>query len=97
MIESHNDQLFNRIKYFVGFSRSKRFKFWFHQQYPGKEMHHIFGSYGSKKTSDFCSVPVTMEEHQAAHKKTHDFAIDHVPEMLSVMTDYINHLESKIK
>jgi hypothetical protein len=95
MINNENDILFNRFKTSVGFYRSKKFKAWFHQKYPCKEQHHLFGSYGSRKTSDFCSIPVGQIDHIKAHKDIHTFAIDHLPEMISVMTEYILHLEDK--
>lgn len=97
MINNENAILFHRLKTSVGFYRSKGFKVWFHQEYPGKEMHHLFLSYGSRKTSDFCSVPVTREEHQQAHKDIHTFAIDHLPEMINVIISYILYLEGKTK
>ena len=96
MIKDETDILYHRIKTAVGFERSKKFKKWFHEQYPGEEMHHCFGSYSqSIKTSDYCSIPLTRRLHESAEKHKSEFAIDHLPLMISIMVKYIKYLESK--
>jgi hypothetical protein len=96
VIKSTKDQIYNRLKNNVGFHRSKKFKDWFHQKYPGKQMHHVFGSVSqSLKTSDYCSVPVSHEEHERAEKNKSDFAIDNLPVVFNVLQDYIRDLEAK--
>ena len=96
MIKSENDILYNRIKNAVGFDKSKKFKKWFHDQYPDMMMHHLFGSYSqSIKTSDYCSVPVREELHQRAEKNKSDFAIEYLHVMLQIMIKYIKFLENE--
>lgn len=96
LIKTSNDILYNRLKNSVGFDKSKKFKKWFHENYPGREMHHLFKSYSqSLKTSDYCSVPVTREEHLIAEKNSSDYAIDNLHIMIKVMIKYILFLEGK--
>lgn len=97
MIRSSEDIIFNACKNKVGFYRSEYFKEWFHKEYPDMQMHHLWGSYTSIKTSDYCSVPVTHSQHQLAEANKSQFAIDNLPLMLQVMIKYTIHLESKIK
>ena len=96
MIKTDNDILYNKIKNTVGFHRSKKFKDWFHKQYPDSEMHHVFGSTSqSLKTSDYCSVPVHPELHKEAEKNKSEFAIEYLNAMILVMIKYIIYLENK--
>lgn len=97
MIKTNNDILYNKLKNSVGFVRSKKFKKWFHEQYPGKEMHHVFGSYSqSIKTTDYCSIPVNLNHTESdAEKDKSNFAIENLDILLSVMIQYIIFLERK--
>jgi len=95
MIKSPEDIIYNRIKNSIGFHRSKKFKDWFHKEFPNKEMHHLFKSYTSIKTSDYCCVPVTREEHLRAEKDASTYAIYNLATMIGVMIKYILYLEEK--
>lgn len=96
MIKTERDIIYNGLKDRVGFHRSIKFKKWFYSEFPNKVMHHVFGSYSQKlKTSDYCSVPVTAEEHEHAEKDKSNFAINHLGEMINVMQKYIMYLEGK--
>ena len=96
MIKSPFDELYNRLKNTVGFDRSPKFIKWLHAKYPGKIQHHCFGSYSQNlKTSDYCSVPLTIEEHEIAEKDKSNFVIDNIHVMLKIMIDYIKFLESR--
>jgi len=97
LIKSLEDILFNACKNKVGFYRSEYFKIWFHKEYPDMIQHHLLGSYTSIKTSDYCSIPVTHQQHQIAESDKSQFAIDNLPLMLQAMIKYIIHLENKIK
>jgi hypothetical protein len=79
----------------VGFDKSKKFKNWFHQEYKGAEQHHLFSSYTGIKTSDYCSIPVTREEHIKASINNSDYAVENLHKMLQVMIKYIVFLENK--
>ena len=95
MIETTEDRIFNACKTGVGFCRSKKFKDWFHKEYPNMQMHHIFGSYTAIKTSDYCSIPVTVEQHEVAERDKSGFAIDNLHVMIQTMVKYIVYLEKK--
>jgi len=96
MIKTDNDILYNRIKNVVGFYRSDKFKKWFHEQFPGLQQHHCFGSFSqSIKTSDYCSIPVNEEMHKEAEKDKSNFAIEHLPNLINILQMYIHYLENK--
>jgi hypothetical protein len=95
MIRSEIDIIYNNLKNRVGFHRSKKFIKWFHENYPGMQMHHLFGSYSQKlKTSDYCSVPVTAVQHAEAEKNKSEFAVRNLDKMIEVMQKYLIHLEN---
>lgn len=94
MIKTNRDIIYNACRNTIGFIRSKRFKRWFHNQYPDMEMHHIFGSVSqSLKTSDYFSVPLTRGQHELAEKDKSNYAIECFPLMLRVVEKYIVYLE----
>ncbi len=96
MIKTREDELFNACKNHAGFLSSQRFREWFHNRYPDKDQHHIFGSYTAIKTSDYCSVPVSDTEHQRAEKDKSGFFILKLPQMINIMIHYIKYLESLV-
>lgn len=96
MIKTLTDIIFNACKNQVGFYRSEYFKEWFHKEYPGMDMHHLFCSIGPLKTSDFYSIPLTRQSHNLAHKDNSQFAIDNLPELFKVITKYILYLEKRV-
>jgi len=93
MIKNKEDEIYNRIKDNIGFEKSKKFKKWFHAEYPGKQQHHGCGSYTGIKTSDYFSIPVTAEEHAQAEKDKSKFCIDNIHVFILVMKNYIKFLE----
>ena len=95
MIKTDNDILFNACKNVVGFDKSKKFKKWFHEKYQDSIQHHVFGSYTGIKTSDYCSVPLTVRQHDIAEKCKSDYAVNCFPLLLTVLISYIKHLEKK--
>ena len=96
MIQTTEDRIYNNLKTNVGFHRSKKFKKWFHEEYPYTEMHHVFGSYTGIKTSDYCSAPVNDKTHTYAEKHKSEFAIGvFLPLMINVMQRYIIYLENE--
>ena len=96
---TNNDILYNACRNIIGFTRSKRFKVWFHKEYPPEDgwvMHHVFGSFSqSLKTSDYFSVPLTPKQHDEAEKDKSNYAIKVFPLMLKVIEKYINYTEEK--
>jgi hypothetical protein len=96
MVKNSDDIIYIALKNKVGFDRSKKFKDWFHKEFPGMQQHHLFGSYSqSLKTSDYCSVPVTAEQHEKAEKDKSGFAIANLALQFQVLIKYIKHLEGK--
>ncbi len=96
MIKTEADCIYNRIKNTCGFHRSKKFKKWFHEAYPGMEMHHCFGSFSqSLKTSDYLSIPLTKESHHEAEKGKSGHCIDNLDKLINVLQAYIQFLEGK--
>ncbi len=96
MIKTTEDIIYNNLKTNVGFHRSKKFKKWFHKEYPGMIMHHVFGSYSQRlKTSDYCSIPLTVGDHEIAERDKSTIAIEGLGLMLKVMQKYIIYLEKK--
>jgi len=84
--------IFTRLKNVIGFHRSQQFKDWFHQRYPDKDIHHVFGSIGKLKTSDYCSAPLGRIQHSTIPNEA-DWAIDNLELMIDCMIQYIRHLE----
>jgi len=95
MIKTIEDIIYNNLKTNVGFWKSIEFKEWFHNTYPGMTMHHVFGSYTSIKTSDYCSIPLSKKDHIEAEKDKSKVAIEQLAQMINVMQAYIIHLENK--
>ena len=92
MIKTTEDEIYNRIKNNIGFDKSKKFIAWLHNNYPGKEIHHLAGSFTGIKTSDYFSLPVTREEHLRAEKDKSKFCIDNIHIYLKIIIEYTKHL-----
>jgi hypothetical protein len=97
MIRNSEDELYIAIKNKIGFDKSKKFKDWFHKEFPGMEQHHGCGSYTGIKTSDFFSMPVTRQQHELAEKDKSGFCIQNLPMFIVTMIKYIRFLESQLK
>lgn len=95
MIKNTEDEIYNRLKNNIGFDKSKRFIKWQHENYPGKEIHHLAGSFTGIKTSDYFSMPVFREEHLYAEKNKSQFCVDNLHLYLRILFEYIKYLESK--
>ena len=96
MIKTNNDILYNRLKNVVGFDKSPDHIKWLKDKFPMLEHHHLFGSYSqSKKTSDYCRIPVGREQHERAEKDKSNFAIDHLHILIKILIERIKYLESK--
>lgn len=72
MIKTTEDIIYNRLKSKVGFDRSNKHLAWLRQF---GEPHHLFGSYSGRKTSDYCTIPVTRAEHNLAELDKSGFAV----------------------
>lgn len=74
--------------------RSEAFKRWVKQRTGKDDFHHVFGSFGSLKTTDLAGIALTREEHTTAHA-TGTTPIEHVVGVFQNMLDYIKYLEAK--
>ncbi len=91
MIKTENDIIYNRLKNNIGFDKSKK-HLAFIRQFGVP--HHLFGSYSqSLKTSDYCTIPVTPEEHERAEKNKSDFAIENLHTLIHFLILRIKELE----
>ena len=90
MIKSENDIIYNRLKNNVGFDKSKK-----HLAFIRKfgTPHHLFGSYSSIKTSDYCTIPVTPDQHELAERDKSGFAIDNLHVLIKYLIMRIKELE----
>lgn len=98
MNNKHNNPeylLYLRLKNSIGFDKSKQFMDWFHNEYPTKDPHHLWGSYGSIKTTDYTCVPVSRIEHSTMECEW-QWAIDNLPLVFTTMIKYIKYLEKKV-
>jgi hypothetical protein len=77
-------------------ARSRAVMMWFHQRYPGMDPHHVFGSLGSLKSSDYAIIPVDRPQHNL-HQDDRGWLIDQLPLVFRVMFDYIAYLESRLE
>lgn len=93
MIKTTEDIIYNRLKDRVGFDKSNS-HLTFIRQYGIP--HHLFGSYSqSLKTSDYCTIPVTPEQHDFAEKNKSQFAIDNLHILIHYLIKRIKELEHK--
>ena len=76
-------------------ARSRVMKVWFARRYPGMDPHHVFGSLGSLKSTDYAIIPVDRATHDA-HQDDRGWLIDQLPLVFRVLFDYIAHLEAVI-
>ena len=93
MLKSENDILYNQIKNVVGFDKSRKHLSWLGNKNPGKVLHHLFGSYTGKKTTDYATIALTIEEHEQAERDKSNFAIEHLHVLIKNLIDRIKELE----
>ena len=85
--------LFNNLKNNIKPYKSKRFLYYMAVRNPGKEIHHLLGSYSSLKGTDFLTIPVTRAEHQLAEKNKSEIGIANLSEAINFLLDYMVTLE----
>jgi hypothetical protein len=74
--------------------KSEEFKKFVRSQKEGSEFHHVFGSIGAKKSTDYLGVALTAEEHKKAHYDN-DFLIELMPEAIENILKYVQKLEKE--
>ena len=93
MIKTDGDILYNRLKNTVGFDKSKKHLAFVGGKYPGKVLHHLFGSFMGKKTSDYAVIPLTIEEHERAEADKSNYAIEHLHTLIKILIERVKELE----
>lgn len=73
--------------------KSKKYMDWVKAKYPHKERHHLLGSMTGIKLNDYLLIPLTHAEHERAEKHKIDFCIEHLPESLNLLFEYLKELE----
>ena len=61
-----------------------------HHLYPYSDLHHLFGSYTAKKTTDYLIIPLSRTEHQIVEKKKSDYAFEFLPKSIGLLKAYCN-------
>lgn len=76
--------------------RSERYKDWVRKlrPLPDTQIHHVFGSAMSLKSTDFLIVAVGGEEH-ALHQNDPDWCMKQMPDAIRNLIRYVVELEGK--
>jgi hypothetical protein len=92
------DAIFNRIKNVaVKYGKSKKFIEFVMSRKVGRnseQFHHVFGSYTSKKTTDFLGVAVNGQEHLNQHGNR-EWLFECIPEAIDNLLAYVEMLEEE--
>ena len=87
-------QIFGNFKHMLPIHRSNKYIKYLKSIHPNKEPHHLLGSQGKLKLTDYLIVMVTREEHLKAEQHKIEFFYNHLAEALSNLFRYISFLES---
>ena len=88
-------QIFGNLKHHLPITRGNKYLKWLKDKYPHLEPHHLLGSQGKIKLTDYLVVMVTREEHQIAEKYKIAFFTSNLHRSLIHLIQYIQHLEEK--
>ena len=87
---------FTRYRNVAGFQKSARFLEWAKHKYPGKDLHHIFGSFLGKKMTDYLVVPLEHRFHlQAVTGNEGKFFLTFLPDAVSILLEYLSEVHNK--
>ena len=73
----------------VKYGKHPKYIAWLRKKYPNKEIHHVFGSYMSRKTTDLCTVPVDPMEHRLKQNDT-EWCYQQIPQMIDLLLQFIS-------
>lgn len=73
------------------YGKNPKYIKWLRKKYPNKEIHHVFGSYMSRKSSDLCTVPVNPTEHRLKQNDP-DWSYSQIPQMFDLLLQFITEL-----
>jgi hypothetical protein len=99
MIKTTEDIIYNRIKNTIGFEKAQWYLELVGSLFPGKVLHHLFGSYSQNmKTTDFTVLPIAHEVHDnIAEKNKSEFAINNITELIKTLIQVIKHQRETIQ
>lgn len=81
--------LFRQLRNVAGrYHKNQKYVAWLKKKYPDKEVHHVFGSFMSMKTSDLCTVPVDPKEHRLKQNDP-DWCYNQIPQMFDLLLQFI--------
>lgn len=90
-------ELYGRIKHNIKPMRSNKYLTWLRKKNHDKEIHHLIGSQGSLKLSDYLIVAITREEHQRAEAFKILYFFDNLHIAINNLIDYVRELEMNIE
>lgn len=88
-------ELYGRVKHNIKPAKSSRLIKWMKEENPNKEIHHLIGSTGKLKLTDYLVVAVTREEHARAEAFKILFFFEHIHEAINNLITYTQYLENK--
>lgn len=96
--EQFEKELYLRLKNSVLYFKDKEFRKRVRDENGVDIDHHAFGSFGSKKTTDYLVIPMeSQEEHNYADQHRSEIAIKYLPLMINQLINYIVHLKEYIQ
>ena len=87
-------ELYGRMKHNIIPAKSKKYITWLKEREPHKEPHHIIGSQGALKLSDYLIVMVSRSEHNKAEAFRIKFFFENIHIAINNLIEYARHLEN---
>ena len=86
-------ELYGRIKHNAPILKSNKYIAWLKTQpnNAGKDPHHLIGSQGALKLTDYLIVMVTREEHERAERAKIAFFFDNLHIAINNLIYYVRH------
>lgn len=88
-------QLFGRFKHNLTIDRAPKYLKWLREKYPNKEPHHLIGSQGKLKLTDYLVIMVTRNEHIDAEDAKITYFFENLHRAIQNLIDYIKYLEEQ--
>jgi hypothetical protein len=80
----------------ISFERAPEYHEYLHDLSPKMVLHHLLGSASKRlKYTDYLVVPLTIEDHEKAHKNTALFFMLNLPTAIKLLIGYVQYLENK--
>ena len=88
-------ELFGRFKHNIKPAKSQKYINWLKKQpqSEGMEPHHLIGSQGSLKLTDYLIVMVTRKQHELAEKFKIRYFVGNLHIAVNNLISYVQHLE----